>query len=293
MNYRIENKNLRVDISDFGAELQSIYGKTTKFEYLWQGNPEFWSGRAYNLFPICGRLYEGKYTYNGKEYKMGIHGFAKNMMFDVVNKEDNSIVFELKTNEQTLSIYPFWFCLRIKYTLIDAKLKQEIEIENKGIENLYFSFGVHYGFNIPLCDDAKFDEHYIDFIKEQNLIRELGSSNGLCSGVEVPYDLQENRYLPLSHKLFESNSIVLSNIGTDVTLKCNKTKRYINLSYKDVEHLVLWHTLNTEAPFLCIEPWHGIPSYDGIVDKLETKRDIINLQTNSEYETFIELTFNE
>lgn len=293
MNYRIENKNLRVEISDLGAELQSVYGKTTNFEYLWQGDPKYWSGRAYNLFPICGRLTDGKYIYDDKEYQMNIHGFARNMIFAVINQDDISITFELKSNEQTLLVYPFDFCLRIKYTLINEKIKQEIQVKNNSSDNLYFSFGVHYGFNIPLCDDAKFDEHYIDFIKEQNLIRELGSSNGLCSGVEIPYDLQENRYLPLSHKLFESDSIVLSNIGSTVTLKSNKTKRYINLFYKDMEHLILWHTHNTKAPFICIEPWHGIPSYDGIVDKLETKRDIINVTAKGMYSTFIELTFNE
>jgi galactose mutarotase-like enzyme len=52
----IENDLLRVQASSLGAELQSIVLKKDGTEYLWQGDPTYWKGRAYNLFPICGRL---------------------------------------------------------------------------------------------------------------------------------------------------------------------------------------------------------------------------------------------
>ena len=38
MIYTIENEDLRVAVSTVGAELQSIYGKGTDTEYLWQGD---------------------------------------------------------------------------------------------------------------------------------------------------------------------------------------------------------------------------------------------------------------
>lgn len=293
MNYKIENNNLKVEVSDLGAELQSIYGKSTNFEYLWQGNPEFWSGRAYNLFPVCGRLTESKYIYKDKEYQMAIHGFVKNMIFSVVSQESESIVFELNANEQTLSVYPFDFCLRIKYVLINEKLKQEVQVENKSKENLFFSFGVHYGFNIPLSNCAEFDEHYIEFIDSGNISREFCAANGLRTNNMTPYNLEENRYLNLSHKLFEKDSIFLKNMGSTVMLKSKKTKRYVELCCKDMKHLVLWHTLSTEAPFLCIEPWQGSPSRDGVVDNLEFKRDILDLYPKGVYNTCIILSFNE
>ena len=63
MLYTIENEKLKVSISDKGAELQNIILKSDGTEYLWQGDERFWSGRAYNLFPICGRLTDGRYTY--------------------------------------------------------------------------------------------------------------------------------------------------------------------------------------------------------------------------------------
>ena len=37
MIYTIENDKIKVAIEDKGAQLYSIYGKTTDFEYLYQG----------------------------------------------------------------------------------------------------------------------------------------------------------------------------------------------------------------------------------------------------------------
>ena len=51
MNYTIKNDKITAQISDKGAELMSVIKDGV--EYIWQGNPEYWSGRAYNLFPTC------------------------------------------------------------------------------------------------------------------------------------------------------------------------------------------------------------------------------------------------
>ena len=45
MNYTIKNDRLTAQISDKGAELMSVIKDGV--EYIWQGNPEYWSGRAY------------------------------------------------------------------------------------------------------------------------------------------------------------------------------------------------------------------------------------------------------
>ena len=63
MIYFIENDYLFVKVSSRGAELTSIKNKDNGVEYLWQGDEKYWAGQAPVMFPICGRLYEGKYTY--------------------------------------------------------------------------------------------------------------------------------------------------------------------------------------------------------------------------------------
>ena len=86
MLYSIENDRLRVEINYIGAEMYSIKDKADGFEYLWQGDPQYWSGRAYNLFPICGRITEGRYTYKGGSYDICLHGFARDAAFTCVEQ---------------------------------------------------------------------------------------------------------------------------------------------------------------------------------------------------------------
>ena len=70
MNHVIENEALRVTVSSMGAEMISAVDKKDGTEYVWQGDATYWTGHAYNLFPICGRLTEGKYTYKGNTYEI-------------------------------------------------------------------------------------------------------------------------------------------------------------------------------------------------------------------------------
>ena len=60
MEYVLKNGTLTATVESYGAELRSVVKDGA--EYLWQGDPAYWAGRAPVLFPICGRLVEGKYT---------------------------------------------------------------------------------------------------------------------------------------------------------------------------------------------------------------------------------------
>lgn len=61
MNSILENNLLKVEVSSFGAELQSITSKVSGYEYLWQGDPAFWKRRSPVLFPIVGALWNGAF----------------------------------------------------------------------------------------------------------------------------------------------------------------------------------------------------------------------------------------
>ena len=106
MIYTISNDSLIVDVSSSGAELQSVRSVTGN-EYLWQGDPEIWSGRAPNLFPFVARLHDGMYSLDGKQYEMKIHGFVKSMELSCVEHSENIIVFELLSNEGISSLMRF------------------------------------------------------------------------------------------------------------------------------------------------------------------------------------------
>ncbi|MDE6492135.1 MAG: aldose 1-epimerase family protein, partial [Lactobacillus sp.] len=101
MNYTIENNMLKVEISSKGAEIQSVKGTHTGYEYMWQADPKIWGRHAPVLFPIVGRLKNDEYTYDGKTYHLGQHGFARNQEFEVEKHTKESITFVLRDNEET------------------------------------------------------------------------------------------------------------------------------------------------------------------------------------------------
>ena len=51
----------------------------------------------------------GEEDYEGKEYAMGQHGFARDMEFTCTKQEAGEIWFQLEANEETLAKYPFAF----------------------------------------------------------------------------------------------------------------------------------------------------------------------------------------
>lgn len=283
MIYTIQNDLIRVQISDVGAELQSILGKKDATEYLWQGDATYWSGRAYNLFPICGRLTEGKYTYKGTAYEMNLHGFARKSTFDVQDEAADSITFHLKADEKTLAQYPFQFDLKLGYTLDGASVKTTFEVKNEGNEPLIFAVGGHPGFNVPMGDGLPFTDHYLEFDCEVPTRALVMSPTCYTTRETISFPLENGKRLSLKHNLFDNDAIVLADMCKSVTLKSNSGEKYVRLEFPDMNYLGLWHAPKTEAPYLCIEPWTSVPAYDGEVDDLQTKRDMLTLAPGKHY----------
>ncbi|MCC7300370.1 MAG: aldose 1-epimerase family protein, partial [Verrucomicrobia bacterium] len=106
----IANQFLTVGVKEKGAELCSIRDADTT-EYVWQADPAFWSRHAPVLFPIVGKLRNGRYELNGKTYELPPHGFARDMDFTLIEQTETSLVFQLLPTMETRACYPFEFIL--------------------------------------------------------------------------------------------------------------------------------------------------------------------------------------
>ena len=78
-----------------------------------------------------------------------------------------------------------------------------------------------------------------------------------------------------------------------VQLKSKKNNNCLEVAFEDMTCLGLWHNDKSEAPFVCIEPWHGIPSTYGIVDDFATKQQMLKLNANKKYENTCVITITE
>ncbi len=289
MVYTIENEYLSVAVEDIGAQLKSIYHKESKTEFLWQGDPKYWKGRAYNLFPIVGRLYDGKYTYNGKIYELERHGFARNKKFYLCEKSSDKMTFNISSDDETLPSYPFFFIFKISFKLENNKLIVSYSVQNTGDEKMYFGLGAHPGFNVPFAG-GKFEDYEIRFDAPCKPLRELLGETYLMAGKTAPFELDDNFAFGLDHSLFDDDAIVLRNTARSVTLKKKGDLKGVKAEFPDMPFVGFWHAPKTDASYVCIEPWANLPSKEGEIEDLTKKENIGIVDAGETFKTDMSIT---
>ncbi len=170
MKYAISNHYLSTTIDSLGAQLTSIKKIGQDHEYIWKADPEVWGRHAPLLFPIVGRLKNDQYQFDGKDYSLGQHGFARNQEFEKLAADDDKLIFELKENEETQKSYPFLFSLRVTYTLWKNVLYNRYEVTNTENQDIYFSIGGHPGFTCPIDPNNKRSDYYLEFEKDETAL---------------------------------------------------------------------------------------------------------------------------
>ena len=292
MIYIMENDLFKVKISSMGAELQSIRRKDTETEYLWQGDPEFWSGRAPVLFPICGRLVGSQYSYAGQVYDLPIHGFARNKEWEVIHQKANVLTLQLQADEETLAAYPWRFSLEMVYTLEGDTLSVATILHNLDDKTMLFALGGHPGFNVPLTDGERFEDYFIEFDSPctPNLL--VLSDTCFYTGKLSPVPLDENNRLWLTHKMFDNDAWFFQDTVRGLTLRSENGGRAMHMSFPDMKFIGLWHKPQSEAPYVCIEPWTGVPGWDRPgVAAFEDKPEMTELEPQGVYRNTYTMSF--
>lgn len=270
----IHNSILTVKIAKRGAELKSIVKGDT--EYIYPSERAIWAKSAPLLFPICGSVKEDTYTHKGKTYHMDKHGFAQEMTYEVERLTDTSAVFLLRESEETLAQYPFAFALRVIYELEGASLKVTYSVENHASEEMYFSIGAHEGYYTPEGIED-YDLHF-----EAPVTLDHTTLLGPLVTNERTRLLTDGYVFPLYEKFFVTDALVFENVtAKSLTLHNRKNGKAVKVDFPFAKNLLLWHKPN--APYICIEPWAGIPDRIGTGYELAEKEDIIAIAPSGEY----------
>ncbi len=202
-------------------------------------NPEL-SVRGGNpiLFPICGNLPDNTYTYQGKQYTLKQHGFARELPWQVtdqVTEDKASLTVVLNSTEQTKAVYPFDFELAFTYHLVGNTLEVQQNYTNKSSEPMPFSFGFHPYFAVSDKTQLEFEIPSREYQDQKT--KEIHSFNG---------NLDLNRdEIDIAFKQLTSQS-------ASVTDHSRKLK--LTLDYDDVFPILVFWTLKGKD-FYCLEPW--------------------------------------
>ncbi len=264
----ISNEYLTATFSEIGAELKSL--KYNDKEYIWYGDPAFWTGSSPVLFPICSGLKDDEFIYNGKTYTLQKHGFARRAKFDVETVDGNTATFLLSSDNCPQENYPFKYEFRIIYTLAGKKINVEYNIRNLTDGEMYFSVGAHEAYNCP----EGIDNYEIIFDKKESLdayqlVGPLLSDDTVNYGKDITA-------LQLDHSLFSNDCLIFKNLNSrGATLRNKTTGQEIKVNFEGFPYLLIWTAPN--APFICIEPWCGITDNINTNKQLSEKEGIEKL----------------
>ncbi len=262
MEFIIENAYLKVTVTDWGAQVKSVIRKCDGVEHIWQADPAVWGYHAPILFPYCGRLKDGKLEAKDKVYECGAqHGFARTTTHRLVKHSENQIVLELTDSPETLAVFPWKFSLRSTFTLENDTLCHTLTVKNLDTEEFSFGIGYHPAFALPFDGKHTYADYALRFSHMESPLCLGTVPKGLVNG-EV-YSLGSNiRAIDVTEGMFDNDSHCMTNLNSKTLGLYEKdTGRGVVCDIENFPYCLLWSKPGV-PPFICIEPWHSLPSYE-------------------------------
>ncbi|MDE6590792.1 MAG: aldose 1-epimerase family protein [Oscillospiraceae bacterium] len=270
----------------YSAVLDTMGGELVSFrdasgtEYIWGGDPAYWSGRNPVLFPIVGNLKDGKVRIDGQTCEMARHGFARRSEFSVAERGEDFAVLELRESPDTLARYPFPFVLRVRHQLLEGGFTTTFEVSNPGDGPMPFCVGAHTAFNCPLHGGERFEDYRLVFDQAEDADSLALTADGLLDpGRRVPM-LHGTDTIPLSHEPFDRlDTLIFDGLRSKgVKLVHKDTGRGVHMAFEGFPMVAFWTMANANAPYICLEPWHGCAAWADESGEFADKPHCITLQ---------------
>jgi galactose mutarotase-like enzyme len=187
------------------------------------------------LFPICGNLPDNTYTHNGKQYTLKQHGFARDLPWEAINQDKDSVTVSLSSNEQTCTVYPFEFKVAFNYKIQGNTLEIGQQYTNLSTEPMPFSAGFHPYF--LTTDKTQLQIEIPSQEYQDKITGETQAFNG---------DFDFNRdEIDVTFKQLSSQSATVTDNSRQMKLTLEYDKTYSTL--------VFWTVKGKD--FYCLEPW--------------------------------------
>ena len=266
----LENEALMLAIADKGAELSRVWDKEARCERLWSADPSVWNRHAPILFPFVGRVIDGKYRLDGREYEMKTqHGFARDLDFVCTEETAEAVCQVLCSSEQTRQRYPFDFRLQVRHRL-DRENSRLLHIEwalrNTGAQIMYYAIGGHPGFLPP--EGVRKEECFLGFPgKTQLRYISVDPAGFAIPGVVHTLTLPDS-LTPYDASLPETWIFEDAQLSAVQLLRPDK-RPWVTLRCPGFPMLAVW--ANAAGPFVCLEPWYGRTDDEGFTGELPEK----------------------
>ncbi len=290
MEYCMENEYLKVTVTTWGAQVKSVIRKCDGVEHMWQADKSVWGYHAPILFPYCGRVAGNVIEAKGQTFDAPQHGFARNMEHVLVDQTPDTIVLELCANEETLKRFPYEFRLVSAFTLEGDTLHHTLTVENLDEEALPFGIGYHPAFTVPFDEKHVATDYELRFSDMESPICINNLPHGLMHG--NLYLLPPNiRSIPVDEYIFANDSHCMVNLRSSTLGLYEKgTGRGVVCNISEFPYTLIWSKPGMPK-FVCIEPWHSLPSPEGGSQKWEDKEAAAILEPGEAWSTTLSTSF--
>ena len=263
-------------VDSAGAQLMSV--TLDGGEYLWQRDERFWPRCAPVLFPIVGNIRDDRATSAQGEIKFGRHGLARNYEHALVEQGEDFLTYELLSSDDSREKFPYDFCLRMTYRIVDDALEQEFYVKNSGDVTLPFVVGGHPAFNVPAPgDDADFSDYCLKFAKAWSYTSPtISTETGLLDWQNRFTLLEDSDTLPLTHELFDVDTLTFEDVPERTITLVGPAGHGMRVDFDGFDYLGVWSAPN--APFVALEPWCGTATRTDEDDVFEHKQGMMFLE---------------
>lgn len=291
MQATIHNDFLTLTVDTHGAEAVSLKNATGE-ELLWQADPAVWARHAPILFPWTGKLTGGTFTHEGKTYKGGQHGFARDLEHTLLKAEGDTIELELRADEAIKAErFPFDFVLVSTYRLEGKTLHHTLTVRNPGKEELRFGIGYHPAFNVPFDAAHTTEDYEFRFDRPESPMIISCAPNGLVAG-KCGYEWKNTQSIQLTDDLFASDSFCMAGLRTKtVGIYEKDTGRSIVCNVEGYPYTLIWSAAAKPVRFVCIEPWQSLPGAEWDPQEWNERAAAACLAPGEEYSTTLSMTF--
>lgn len=293
MRYTIENDELRLTVDSHGAEAVSAVNKRTGAEMLWQADPAVWGRHAPILFPYTGKLTGGRLEAKGRTYAGGQHGFARDVEHAFVRQEADTLVLELRANEETLAKWPYAFVLRSTFRLEGKTVHHTLCVENPAEEELRFGIGYHPAFNVPFDGAHTITDYEFRFDALESPLCVSARPDGLLNGTDY-YLARNTKTIPLTETLFDNDSHCMVNLRSHTLALVEKDSgRQVRCNIEGYPYVLIWSSANAKPwRFVCIEPWHSLPGEENGPLAWDQRPCAASLAKGESWSTTLSTTFD-
>ncbi len=209
------------------------------------------------LFPFIARhMVDGKIGFwkDGDTVReMPMHGFARELPFEVVECTDSQIVMRLEANDVTRQYYPFEFRFDVQISLQkDLTLRIAMETTNFSERPMPYYLGHHFYFKLPKEEREQWD---IQIPCSQTARQKPDGNITFNSKPQIETTFADEDLIDRFHIMENAQPVTFGR-------KQGYPRFRIRMDHPETIH---WGAVTTwteaeDSDFYCIEPWTGLPN---------------------------------